>query len=243
MLGRVLGGGNSRMPAMEPQILCTPGTQSQLTGSCKSTQAGTLIGVPGERGPKREGRVHRDALLHRLRRVTMRSRRCIPTLPMTHVLTTRVSTKIGEAMASAERRHRLRQAFNTSSSDFGAPSAHLSMLSNAGCWAETNSRGACNEFRYFSSSDSVGSSDRAVRSSLETAWKGSVSATKAVETHRAKAVSQQQRQWKHTGQRQCLSREGSGNTQGKGSVSAAKAVETHGVKAVSQPRRQWKHTG
>ena len=214
MLGRVLGGGNSRMPAMEPQILCTPGTQSQLTGSCKSTQAGTLIGVPGERGPKREGRVHRDALLHRLRRVTMRSRRCIPTLPMTHVLTTRVSTKIGEAMASAERRHRPRQAFNTSSSDFGAPSAHLSMLSNAGCWAETNSRGACNEFRYFSSSDSVGSSDRAVRSSLETA-----------------------------GQRQCLSNKGSGNTQGKGSVSATKAVETHRAKAVSQPRRQWKHTG
>ena len=40
------------------------------------------------------------------------------------------------------------------------------------------------------------------------------------------------------GQRRCISREGSGNTQGKGAVSATKAVETHKAKALSQPRRQ-----
>ena len=84
------------------------------------------------------------------------------------------------------------------------------------------------------------------------------SATKAVEAHKANAVSQPRRQWKHTRQRQrfgsregsgsarqwqCLSREGSGSTQTHGSGSgntrrrhcvsaAAKAVGTHTAKAV-----------
>ena len=53
--------------------------------------------------------------------------------------------------------------------------------------------------------------------SCRAARKGSVLAAKAVE---------------HTRQRQCLSREGSGNTQGNGSVLAAKAVEAHKAKAV-----------
>ena len=50
---------------------------------------------------------------------------------------------------------------------------------------------------------------------------------------KVKAVSQPLWQWKHTRQRRCLSRRGSGNTQGKGSVLAAEAVETHEAKAVS----------
>ena len=43
-------------------------------------------------------------------------------------------------------------------------------------------------------------------------------------------------------QRQCLSHEGSGNTQSKGSTLAMKAVETHRAQAVPSPCRQWKHT-
>ena len=73
--------------------------------------------------------------------------------------------------------------------------------------------------------------------------KGCVLAARAVETHK---------------ERLCLSREGSGDTQGTGSVLAAKAVGTQhkgsvlarrrqwehtGQEAVSQPRRQWEHTG
>ena len=69
-----------------------------------------------------------------------------------------------------------------------------------------------------------------------------------------KTVSWPRRRWEHAGQRRCLGREGSGNTQGKGSafatkaagtqgkcsVLAAKAVEhTEGTGHVSWPRRQW----
>ena len=62
---------------------------------------------------------------------------------------------------------------------------------------------------------------------------GGVLAAKAVERHRAKAVSQPRRQRKHKRQRQCLSREGSGNTKGKGSILVAKAAQTQKAKAVS----------
>ena len=107
-------------------------------------------------------------------------------------------------------------------------------LANCGCRCATR----CERMRFTAATGALPVRQRqrlGHQGSGNTQSKGGVSATKAVETHRAKAVFQPRRQWKRTGKMRCLSHEGSGNTQSKGGVSAMKALETHREKAVSQP--------